>query len=205
VTNKHKKWKGPDARTVKRAGLLLGRAHLQLQPGVPQEQPVAMLARVLDRHDPSTSEHGRLLIAALRAPSLTERRAGPRSRAEQVVRALLAAGQAPTPQAVAAELGRARQAAVLAARAWQARLARVAPLVERDGPCVVKIVAGHWRRQGASPTIWDVARALRWPRADTRAILVGMVEAGWVTADRPDFCSLRPGPRARQHTAAAVR
>jgi hypothetical protein len=186
------------AHTLHRARLMLGRARLELRPGVDEDQAAAMLARVLHHCHPFHSQHGRLLVAALRARSRAEQRAGPRPPAERIVRALLATGQAPTPKAVAAELERAEHVA----RAWQARLARVAPLVERDGPCVAEIVAGHWRRQGVSPTISEVARALGWRWADAEAIIAGMAEAGWVTVGRPAYRSLRPGPRARQATAA---
>jgi hypothetical protein len=183
--------KADTAHTLQRARLLLGRARLELRPGVDEDQAAALLARVLHRCDPSTSEHGRLLVAAMRARSETEKRTGPRPPAERVVRQLLAAGQAPTAKAVAAELDHAEQGT----RAWQARLARVAPLVERDGPCVAEIVAGAWRRQGIGPTNTEVARALGWRWADTKAVLAGMAEAGWVTTGR-GARSLRPGPKA---------
>jgi hypothetical protein len=187
----------PADRNLHQARLLLGRAQLELRPGVDEAQAAAMLARVLHRHDPFASDHGRLLVAALRARSPAEKLSGPRPPVERIIRRLLAGGQTPTPKAVTTELDRAE----VHARTRAAHVARVAPIVERDGACAAEVVAGHWRRRGTGPTVPEVARALNWPWRDTKAIIAGLVEAGWVTVGRPTYRSLQPGPRARQAAA----
>jgi hypothetical protein len=187
-------------RNLRRARQLLGRAQLELRPGVDEAQAAALLARVLHRHDPFASEHGRLLLAALRARPPAEKLAGPRPPVERIIRRLLANEQAPTPKAVTAELERAEAHA----RARAAHVARVAPIVQRDGGCAAEVIAGHWRRRGTGPTVPEVARALNWPWRDTRAIVAGMVEAGWLTTGE-GARSLRPGPRATEAAIAGSR
>jgi hypothetical protein len=180
-------------RNLHRARHLLARAQLELRPGVDEGQAASMLARVLHRHDPVASEHGRLLVAALRARPPAEKLTGPRPPVERIIRRLLANGKTPTPKAVAAELAHVE----VHARAHAAHVARVAPIVERDGACAAEVAAGHWRRRGIGPTVPEVARALNWPWRDTRWVVAGMVEAGWLTTGEGTR-SLRPGPRARE-------
>jgi hypothetical protein len=186
----------PDGRSVQRAELLLRRARLQLHPDVPHDQAVAMLAQVLDRHDPFASEHGRLLVAAFRGRTRKERRAGPRPAAEQAVRDLLACGQAPTPAAVAAAVDQYQRHE----RGLVRKVARLAPTADRDGPSAAQAVVDHWREHGRRPSPAQLGRQLGWPSHDVWAVIHLLVEAGWLALHHGD---LRPGPRARQ--PAAVR
>ena len=117
-------------RSLQRAELLLRRAQLRPDPQVGWDRTVAVLAKLLDRHDPFASEHGRLLVAALSVHPHTERRAGPCHSAEQAVRQLLTHGQAPTPKAVADLLQRQQRWEQARAR----KAGRLTPTADRDGP-----------------------------------------------------------------------
>jgi hypothetical protein len=183
--------KGPEARSLRRSEVLLRRAHLQLQPEVPWERMVAMLAKVLDRHDPFASEHGRLLVAALQVRSRKERRAGPRPAAEHAVRYLLARGEPPWPRAVTAATERHQERQHARGR----QLVRLAPTAVRDGPAAARVVAGHWRECGRPPTPTQLGKALGWPSHDVWAVVHLLVDVGWLDLYRGQ---LRPGSRARQ-------
>jgi hypothetical protein len=195
-TGRHRKPPPPDERTVHRAEVLLRRAQLQPDPDVDTERMVAMLARVLARHDPFTSEHGRLVVAALRARSKRERRAGPRPAAEHAVRYLLGAGEAPWPKAVAGAVAQQRAHD----RARSRRAVRLAPLAVRDGPEAARTVAGWWRDYNRPPTPNQLGKQLGWDAHTTWAVIHQLVDLGWLALhDR----QLQPGPRARGQTPAA--
>jgi hypothetical protein len=188
--------KPPDGRTLQRAEVLLRRAHLDHEPDVGWERMVAMLARVLDRHDPFTSEHGGLLVAALRVRTRKERRAGPRPPAEHAVRHLLGHGEPPWPRAVTAAQERQQQHDQARAR----QLVRLAPTATRDGPTAARLVADHWREHGRPPGPVELGKALGWPSHDRWAVIHLLVEAGWLALHHRQ---LQPGPRARQPAPAA--
>ena len=194
ATSRHRK-RAPDGRTLRRAEVLLRRSQLQLEPEVPFEQAVAMLARVLQRNDPFASDHGRLLVAALRARSRKERRAGPRPPPEAAVRRLLAQGQAPWPAAVAAAVD--RHQAYQQARGR--RLVRLAPTAVRDGPRAARYVADHWRALNRAPTPNHLGKALGWDAHSTWTVIHLLVDLGWLAVDDRQ---LQPGPRARGQTPA---
>jgi hypothetical protein len=187
----HKKPPPPSRHSLQQAEILLRRGHLRLAPDIAADQVLAVLARVLDRHDPFTTGHGRLLADALRVRTRKERRAGPRPAGEVAVRRLLTAGQAPWPRAVAAAA--AQQQAHQQGRVQQA--GRLAPVAERDGPQAAQAVIDHWREHGRRPSPVELSRAFGWPSHDVWALVYLLVEAGWLAIHRGE---LRPGPRARQ-------
>jgi hypothetical protein len=187
---RHRAWT-PDGQTVERAELLLRRAGVRLDPDVSWDRVVAMLARVLARHDPFASEHGRLLVAALQPRNRKERKAGPRAPAEHAIRYLLGHGEPPWPRAVAAALERHTERQQARAR----QLVRLAPVAARDGPTAARMVAGHWREYGRPPSPTTLGRMVGWNAHDTWATVHLLVEEGWLGLYRGQ---LRPGPRARQ-------
>jgi hypothetical protein len=160
---------------------------------------VLMLARVLARHDPFASEHGRLVVAALRARSKREQRAGRRPPAEHAVRSLLGHGDAPWPKAVAG--------AVEAQRAHDQgrsrRAVRLAPTAVRCGPEAARTVAAHWRDHHRPPTPNQLGKTLGWDAHDTWTLVHQLVDLGWLALHQRQ---LHPGPRARgMAPAPAVR
>jgi hypothetical protein len=191
----HKKPPPPNRHSLQRAEILLHRGHLRLAPDVPAGEVLAVLARVLDRHDPFTTSHGRLIADALRVRTRKERRAGPRSAPEAAVRRLLARGQAPWPRAVTAAADR-HQARELAR---QRQAARLAPVADRDGPRAAQAVIDHWRDHARRPSPAQLGKLLGWPSHDVWAVIHLLVEAGWLRLHRG---ALRPGPLARQPQAA---
>src|SRR5687768_7242770 len=132
----------PSAEALTRADELLARTDLWLYRNVTTDKARQALARALDR-DGLDSPHAAFLAEALRRRSKTERRRGPRPDPQRVARRLLESGVAPTAGAVAGKL-HAQQAAA-------ARAARIAPLVERDGAPVARLVADYRRRHGIGP------------------------------------------------------
>jgi hypothetical protein len=165
------------------AEVLLDRAELDLDPGVDHDQVLAILARLLHRYRPPHDPHGCLMLDAL-IPRL-----GHRPPDQVAVRRLLAAGQGPTPAAVA---GVARQATE-ADQAWAAKVARLRPLVDQEGPRAADAVVDLWqqRRKAPSPTL--LGRRLGWRPRDALMLTWLLVEAGWlIDTDH----RLTPGPKA---------
>jgi hypothetical protein len=190
--------KGPDGQSIHRAEVMLRRAHLDHEPDVDVERMVAMLARLLDRHDPFASEHGRLLVAALHPRTRKERRAGPRPPPEHAVRYLLGHGEPPWPRAVQAALERHQERQQARAR----QLVRLDPTAARDGSAAARLVADHWREHGRQPPPAQLGKALGWRSYDVWALVHLLVDAGWLALHHG---KLQPGPRARQRAPAGVR
>jgi hypothetical protein len=186
----------PDGRTLHRAEGLLRRGQLHPEPNVDADRIAVMLARVLDRHDPLQSEHGRLLVAALSPRSKRERRAGPRPPAEAAGRRLLAQGQAPWPKAVAAAAE--RHEAYRQARGRRAD--RLAPVAARDGPRAAQLVIDFWRERGQPPSPTRLGYGLGWNAHETWALVHQLVNLGWLAVHRGQ---LHPGPCARRPAPAA--
>jgi len=180
----------PEALAV--AEMLLDRSSLRLRKATPDRTRQA-LARVLDAYPPS-SLHSALLVASLRRRTPAESKRGPRPDREQAVRRLLAAGQLPTPGAVAGELRNLK----VRRDAETAREIRCAPLLERDGPTIAGAVRDLRRRTGSDPTRSEVRHYMRhkWRYTDGGYILRMLVELGWLAAGR-DPGTLKPGPRSR--------
>jgi hypothetical protein len=177
----------PEALSL--ADALLARADLWLYRDVTADHARYALARALDRDGPD-SPHAAFLAEALCRRSKTERRRGPRSDAARIARRLLESGATPTAAAVADKL---TQKAAAAARA-----ARIAPLIERDGAPVARLVADYRRRHGIGPGWGRLAYEMRqqWRASDAEHVIRALVNAGWLTCTR-DPGSLRPGSRAR--------
>lgn len=173
--------------TRQRAELLLARADLELAGGVDHDQAVAVLARTLARHDPFTTEHGQLLVAALRARSPTEKQAGPRPPEEKAVRALVRIGESPTPAAVATRLEHAQRHA----RTQAARGPRLDALAERDAAAAVEVVVAWWRRNGRPLPPVTLGRRLGWA-GDTWPVIRRLEVAGWLAVEGG---GVRPGAR----------
>jgi hypothetical protein len=190
---RHRKPPPPDSRTIHRAEVLLRRSQLQPEAGVDSQQMAAMLARVLARHDVFASEHGRLLVAALRLRTRKERRAGPRPPAEQAVRHLLRHGQPPWPKAVAGAVERQHAHDQTRGR----RAVRLAPLAVRDGPAAAREVTRCWRDHGRALTPAQLGRLLGWRARDVWALISLLVADGWLALHQRQ---LVPGPRARGQT-----
>jgi hypothetical protein len=176
--------------SLKRAELLLARARLELAAGVDHDQAAAMLARVLGSYSPFATEHGRLLVAALRARSRAEQQTGPRPVEERAVRELLRRGEPPWPTAVAAWLDQQQQRA----RALAAKAARLRPVAERDATAAVAAVVDAWKAAGRAPSPATVGHQLGWPLDDTWAILRLLITDGWLALEHR---RLVPGPKAR--------
>jgi hypothetical protein len=192
--NRHRK-PPPDERTLRRAEVLLRRSQLRHDPQVDTDRIVAMLAKVLSRHPAETSEHGRLLVAALRARSKRERRAGRRPPPEHAVRYLLAHGEAPWPKAVAGAVEQQRAHD----RARSRRAVRLAPVAVRDGAEAARTVAGWWRDHNRPPTPNQLGKTLGWDAHETWAVIHQLVDLGWLALHNRQ---LQPGPRARGQTPA---
>lgn len=154
------------------AQVLLDRSGLELNPRVDRDQVLALLARVLDRYDPPRNEHGALVVRSLIPHS------GPRPVEEVAVQRIVRTGRAPTPRAVAGEL---RQAAE-AARAWPARLARLRPRVDEEGPAAAAEVERLWRSRGRapSPALLGRPNRVREPVGPLLSPGVGPVSAHWL-------------------------
>lgn len=141
----------------------------------------AALADVLTVTAP-TSQHGRLVLAALDPQRASDDSRPPE---EEAVRALLAHGQAPTPEAVAIEA---------------ADITRVAGAtrdqVRDEGRKAAELVAGWWRATNAGPTWAELAIAMGWPGRSAADRHIRMLEkARWLTTGLAPR-SLRPGPFA---------
>jgi len=80
------------------------------------------------------------------------------------------------------------QARIEGVAAFADRVARVAPVVERDGPRVAELLEQAWQDRRRVLTWAQLGHLLGWRASDVKAIAFGMVEAGWVTRSRrPPF------------------
>lgn len=172
---------------------LLARGDLRMRGSTAPQAAHVALSRVLASH-PLNSEHGALLVAALRKRSKAERKRGPRPDAERAVRMLLELGQVPTPRAVAGQLRNAE----IRREAAAARAVRIVPMVDHFAGDIARYVGDYRRRHGTGPGWGQVRRAFRrrWRDCDADDILRALVADGWLTATREPG-SLAPGPNAK--------
>ena len=139
---------------------------------------------------PPGSEHGQLLVRALRPSPEGAQRPDD----ERAVFWLALRGETPTPGAVTGALQM-----MSARRAREERLhAAAPPFVEADGERAAAHVAAAVRDTGTGPTWAELANAMDWPRYPwhLRAVIIEqLARAGWLqTGKQPR--SLRPGPMA---------
>jgi hypothetical protein len=180
----------PTQRVMELAETALQRSGLK--PAADQrEEVVRSLAWVL-ANTPAKSEHGQLLMRALRPGT------GPRPAEEKVIRRLLRRNEQPPYAHVVAQLVEAERRKAERA-VWFARI--VAKAVAEDGPRAASAVAAHWQKTGAGPTWIQLSKDMGWPldskSRPTPHIIWGLARAGWLrTGKEPN--SLRPGPRAQE-------
>jgi hypothetical protein len=138
---------------------------------------------------PPGSEHGRLLVAALRSPK------GPgRPLPVQVAAWLAGRGTSPTPAAIE---GRIREVTGSAER-------RTRLLASLDGAAAAAFVAAFWAEHGQGPTWAEVARAMGWPRNSAELAIPQLARQGWLTpGGRDEPRSLQAGPQATAGRSAA--
>jgi hypothetical protein len=144
-----------------------------------REQGALAFARALVATAPG-SDHGRLLVAALKATADTDE--------VRAVLALAKAGVSPTEAAVHAWLQASAER-----RENQARLRReAATLAARDGARAREWTAQVVAQTGAGPTWAELSTAMGWPRRVRNPVMAELAAAGWITTGKAHR-SLRPG------------
>jgi hypothetical protein len=159
-------------------------------PADQRETVVDKLARAL-ANTPAKSEHGQLLVRALRPGK------GPRPKDERIVRRLVGYNGDPPYAHVVGQLldaeGKREERA-----AWRNRV--VAKVVAEDGPRAAAFVAQCWQETGAGPTWHQLSSAMGWPSHPKiriiPAIIHGLAKGGWLRAGKEPN-SLQPGPRVQ--------
>lgn len=180
---------GRSAQALRLAETAIRRNRLRPERGATYESMTANLARVLMRTHPK-SQHGQLLMRAL-SPASPQKRSEP----ENAVRWLIKRGQSPTPEAVADRLQ-----IVQAQKAPKIDIWDIAEsIAARDGMRAAQTIAEQIAETGQAPTWFELARALDWPRKQTRfdPIFRLLEREGWIVTG-PEPRSIRPGRRYQE-------
>lgn len=106
---------------------------------------------------------------------------------------LVAAGQAPTHEAVQAAT---RQMIAANKQAAEQHHAQAAAFVAECGPDAAAWVQGYCATRGHGPLWSELGRALELKRPHVEATIQALHREGWITTG-PEARSMRPGPRAQ--------